>query len=100
MTRDDLIETLTRRLMDEGRIIEAGWKGFEAIVLPPVAPPAQRHAMRLAFMAGAQHLWGSVMTGLDPAVEPTAEDMRRMDLIDAEMKVAATELARVLGVRQ
>jgi hypothetical protein len=37
--------------------------------------------MQLAFMAGAEHVWSSVINMLDPGEEPTDADMRRMDLI-------------------
>jgi hypothetical protein len=55
------------------------------------APPIQIEEMRNSFFAGAQHLFASIMHGLDPDKEPTEADMRRMDLIDAELKRFITE---------
>jgi len=80
------LERLTRELMDEGKLIEAGWIGLRLAAIPLDAPAMQLEEMRNAFFAGAQHLFGSLMTGLDPDSEPTAQDMVRVDLIDAELK--------------
>lgn len=80
------LERLTRELMDKGQIIEAGWIGLRLAAVPTDAPAIQLEEMRNAFFAGAQHLFSSIMTGLDPDAEPTAQDMVRLDLIDAELK--------------
>jgi hypothetical protein len=87
------LEGLTRKLADEGRLIEAGWVAMRIAVLPHDAPPAQLESMRTAYMAGAQHLFGSIMSVLDANDEPTEADMRRMDLINAEL-IAFTEELR------
>jgi hypothetical protein len=53
--------------------------------------------MRLAFMAGAQHLFGSIAGGtsvLDEDQEPTEGDLRRMDLIDQELRGFIEEFKR------
>jgi hypothetical protein len=94
------LEQLTRRLADEGRLIEAGWVLLRLAVMPHDAPPAQIDGMRLAYMAGAQHLFGSILTALDADAEPTEADLRRMDAIHAELDAFAEELKRKLaGVR-
>lgn len=80
------LERLTRELMDKGKLIEAGWVGLRIACELEDAPAIQLEEMRNAFFAGAQHLFGSLMTGLDPEAEPTAQDMVRMDLIEAELK--------------
>jgi hypothetical protein len=79
------IEVATRRLLDQGMIVEAGWMGFSMRVVPKDASTLQRREMRLAFFAGAQHLFASIMTGLDEDKEPTDADLRRMDLINKEL---------------
>jgi hypothetical protein len=48
--------------------------------------------MRMAYMAGAQHLFASMLGMLDPEPEETPSDMRRMDLIQAELEAFAKEL--------
>lgn len=80
------LEKLTRNLTDSGKLIEAGWMGLRFMSIPPDAPKVQIDEMRMAFFAGAQHLFGSIMGILDPGSEPTDGDMRRMEQIDAELK--------------
>jgi hypothetical protein len=48
--------------------------------------------MHYAFMAGAQHLFSSIMTILDPEAEPTERDLKRMDLIDQELEAFRKEM--------
>lgn len=89
---DALAGDLSRQFMDEGKIISAGWATFCMYVMPKDAPAIQIQEMQKAFFAGAQHLWGSIMTGLDPDAEPTPEDERRMELIDAELQAFGERL--------
>jgi len=86
------LERLTRELADQGKLIEAGWVGYRLTVMSPNAPPVQIDECRVAFMAGSQHLFSSLMNILDPGdVEPTDDDLRKMDLIDKELRVFARE---------
>jgi hypothetical protein len=55
-------------------------------VVRPDAPLVQLEECKLAFFAGAQHLFGSLMTVVDPGEEPTEADLRKMDLIDRELR--------------
>lgn len=86
------LERLTRQLADEGRLIEAGWIGLRLAAIPLDAPPTQLDEMHKAYMAGAQHLWASIMTMLDPAPEEAAADMRKMSLIEAELAAYTDKL--------
>jgi hypothetical protein len=61
-------------------------------VIPRDAPEVQINEMRLAFMAGAQHLFASITATQDPGDEPTDDDLRRMDLISAELNAFVDEL--------
>jgi hypothetical protein len=70
---------------DDGKLIEAGWLALKAMWLDPESPPEQVNELRQAFFAGAQHLFGSIMGILDPGEEPTDADLKRMDLISAEL---------------
>jgi hypothetical protein len=83
--RTKLLEALSKRLADEGKLIEAGWVSLRLMVVPPDAPQVQLDEMRMAYMAGAQHLFASIMSILDPGEEPTERDLKRMDLIDKEL---------------
>jgi hypothetical protein len=80
-----LLEDLSRELVDKGLLIEAGWVAFRASVISESAPEGQLREMRLAFFAGAQHLFGSVMTILDQDAEPTEDDLKRMESINTEL---------------
>jgi hypothetical protein len=83
---------LTRKLMDEGNLIEAGFAIFAASVIPKDAPQVQRDEMLLAFMAGAQHVFASIVTALDPGDDATDADLRRMDLLHQELERWAVRL--------
>src|SRR5262249_15211183 len=87
---------VTRDLMDKGKLIEAGFAAFRSIVIPKDAPDIQVREMRLAFLAGAEHVFSSMLTGLDPDAEPTDADLRRMQLIQDEIdEIRATLSERV-----
>jgi hypothetical protein len=86
------LEQLSRKLADDGKLIEAGWISLRIVAIPPDAGPAQLENMRNAFMAGAQHLFSSIMTVLDPGAEPTDADMTRMSLIADELAAFGEEL--------
>lgn len=86
------LELLSRKLADDGKLIEAGWVGLRLAGISPDAPAIQLDEMRMAFMAGAQHLFFSMMTMLDPGIEETPADLRRMELIDKELRTFGEEL--------
>lgn len=75
----------TKILIDQGKLIEAGFALFAEYVIPKDASPGQKTDIQLAFMAGAEHLFSSIMTILDPGEEPTEADMRRLHLISEEL---------------
>jgi hypothetical protein len=62
------------------------------VVMAPNAPQVQIDECRIAFMAGAQHLFGSIMAIMDPEAEPTEADLKKMDLIDRELRTFADEM--------
>ncbi|MGY2987659.1 hypothetical protein [Bradyrhizobium sp. USDA 4508] len=81
------LEMLTRKLVDEGLLIEAGWVGLRIACQLEDAPRIQLDEMRMAFFAGAQHVFHSITGGLlEPGAEPTDADLRRMDEIDKELR--------------
>jgi hypothetical protein len=83
---------LSKQLAKEGKLIEAGWAGYRMLVLPPDAPPIQIDECRLAFMAGSQHLFSSIMNILDPGEQETPADLIKMDLIDKELRAFGREM--------
>jgi hypothetical protein len=88
------LEGMSRELVDKGLLIEAGWVSLRASVIPPDAPEDQLREMRMAFFAGAQHLFGSIMTVLDPESEPTEADLKRMDNINNELNDFLAEIVK------
>lgn len=91
-TIDAAVQAVTKEWMDKGKIIEAGWAAMRIVVIPADASATQLHEMRKAYFAGAQHLFASIVGGLEEDAEPTATDLRRMDMIDAELQKFAEEL--------
>lgn len=88
------LERLSRELTDQGRLIEAGWIGLRISAIPREASATQLEEMRNAFFAGAQHLFSSIITILDPGdVEPTEADLARMSLINTELNTFITVFA-------
>jgi hypothetical protein len=83
---------LAKELANRGKLIEAGWVIFKGLTIPPDASEIQIREMRLAFMAGSQHLFASIMGVLDPGEEPTDADLRRMDFIHQELEIFRKEL--------
>lgn len=94
------LEQLSRKLADEGKLIEAGWVAFRAFAVPPDASPPQLSAMRIAYMSGAQHLFASIMTLLDPGEEATEADFARLDLISTELETFYNQMKLRYGKPQ
>ena len=82
------IEKLTKDLTDKGLLIEAGFVSLRHMAIAKDATDEQVDEMRSAFFAGAQHLFASIMSILDPGPddEPTENDLRRMSLISDELE--------------
>jgi hypothetical protein len=94
-----VVERATRELMDKGLLIEAGFTAFRIMKLEG-ASPAQVNDMRVAFFAGAQHLFGSLNSGLEKDAEPTDADLRRMENIFNELQMFGAELEALFDERQ
>jgi hypothetical protein len=97
MADRQFLEQLSRKLADEGRLIEAGWVALRIQAIPNNAPAVQLQEMRMAFMAGAQHLFSSIMTILEDGVMETEADMTRMELISKELETFEQELRLRVG---
>lgn len=95
MTRPpkEFVEQVMRSLLDKGKIIEAGWESLRLTVVPTEAPAVQVGEMRMAFFAGAAHLFSSIMIILEPDAEPTENDLKRMNLIHKELRKFEHEFA-------
>jgi hypothetical protein len=92
-----VLERLSRALADQGRLIEAGFVGMRLACDLQDAPADQLRELRMAFFGGAQHLFSSIMTILEPGEdgeEPTDKDLERMSLISAELDAFIKEFER------
>lgn len=67
--------------------------------MDPQASDIQVREARMTFMAGAQHLFSSIMTILDPGDEPTEQDLNRIALIAAELDAFSEELKASLETK-
>lgn len=90
---DLLHEMMARELLNSGKLVNGGWEVFDRFILAPDAPTIQREEMRKAFFAGAQHVYFCLCAGLDPDEEPTTDDMKRMELLEAELTEFAESFA-------
>lgn len=86
-TRNELLAIdVSKELINQGKLIEAGFAAYRLYVMHKEAPPVQVDECRIAFMAGADHVFSSIISTLDPGAEPTDADLRRMDEIHAELE--------------
>lgn len=76
---------LTHDLVNRGQLILGGFLAYTRARKIAVDAP-HIPALHDAFMAGAEHLWSSIIATLDPGTEPTAEDERRMESIGREIE--------------
>ena len=83
---DEEIDTAIKGLSAMGRLIQGGWEAYRLGVIPQDAPRIQIHECRLAFYAGAAHLFYGLLTALDGDLGDDARDLDKMHLIDCELK--------------
>lgn len=90
----DLIVVITKKYADEGKIIEAGFATMLATgAINGNLQPEVIAQLRMVFFAGAQHLWGSIMSMSDDGANVTDAESRRMDLINEELIAFAKDIA-------
>lgn len=76
---------LTRAIIDRGKPVEDGFQTFAHRYLRS-STPAQVADMKVAFFAGAQHVFGMMFAMVDEdAEEATEADMGRMEKIHNEL---------------
>lgn len=94
------LERLSKELADNGKLVEAGWVSLRLACIPDDAPKVQLEEMHMAFFAGAQHLFASIVAVMDPGEEPTAADLNRMDLLHKELQEFERKFAmRTMGTK-
>ena len=81
----EIAAAITKASLNDNKLIETGFDALHAIAIAKDAHQVQVDEMRFAFMAGAQHLWGSMMNFLDPGQDETPDDLQRMQSIQDEL---------------
>lgn len=80
------LDALVAELTDQGFLIEAGFASLRAAAMPADTDPMVLRELRMAFFAGAQHLFASICQVMDPGDEPTAQDLARIQKIAEELE--------------
>ena len=96
----DMVHRMTKKLADEGLLVGAGWYSFSELVMKDKIPDRIKSVMRVAFYAGAMHLFHSVMTMLDPEDEVTEADEQRMNAVSKELDAFGEELKALRTAQQ
>jgi hypothetical protein len=99
MSETEDLTKLSRELTDKGKLIEAGWIGLRIAAIDRTASSVQLDEMRMAFFAGAQHLFASIMTIMEPGTQETENDLKRLDLIHYELEEFGKQLTARLATR-
>lgn len=94
---EDKTTEFTRKLFDEGKIIEAGWIGLMIACKLQNASDTQKAEMRKAFYAGAQHVFASLVNHFEEGTEPTENDLNRMTMLHDELSAWAEGLQKASG---
>ena len=68
-------DKLAKAASDKGLLIELGFLGYRKFILGKDVSDRQISDARLAFFAGAQHLYGSIMGILEEGEEATEADL-------------------------
>lgn len=89
-----LLQEISRKLTDEGKLIEAGWMALRYTMIPENASTLQLSEMRKAYFAGAQHLFASILSILEPGAEATDKDLMRMTQIHEELDQFVAQMKR------
>lgn len=96
--RREAINAATRLLasgmLRRGLLIEAGWQTMRAHFLPKDMSPEEENRARDLFFSGAQHLFFSLMQGLDAGNDATRDDMNKMRRLDSELETFTEDFCR------
>lgn len=75
------------------KLIADAWRDYEIKVVPLNAPEVQRTESRRAFYAGAIAVFTGVLSMLEPGMEPTDNDLKKMDDLFKEIKQYKADVA-------
>ena len=91
MTTNEKATEITRQFAEAGKVIEGGWQAYLYLSLSK-CPEIQKMEMRKAFYFGAQHVFFSILTLLEPGQEATENDMKVIDNIHTELEKFVAEI--------
>jgi hypothetical protein len=87
---------MARVLVDQGKLIEAGFAVLRNS-MPPDTTPERVQEARLYYLAGCEHVWTTLHQVMDEDREPTDRDMQRMAKLQEEIDAARAELMLRFG---
>lgn len=99
MSQEDEVRKLAEEAVRRGKLIEIGWLSLRRLIISPNAPEMQIKEMRWAFFAGAQHLYASIMTIIEPEEEPTDAELAKMNAIYKELEIFRQEIKAATSQR-
>ncbi len=82
---------IEKRLADQGRAIEGGWRSYKVLVLPKGVSRIQEDETQQAFYAGANHALFTLLSIMDPGEDPTEADLQRLSKMTQELQAFNSE---------
>jgi hypothetical protein len=92
------VVSASKRATAEGLLIEVGWLSLRLMTMPDDPDPVRLEECRMAFFAGAQHVFGSLLTIMDEDREPTDADLAKMGQISDELDRFIVDFKRKHGI--
>lgn len=90
--KERLADDIVRSAGNAGLLVETGWQIHKGIILQIADNDPRLFDIRLAFMAGAEHVFTSLIGMMDEGDEITDGDMKKMALLDQEIGKIRAEL--------
>lgn len=91
---DVILDVIVKASAESGLLVAVGWAAFQMSVRSQSA--AHNRDMMLAFYAGAQHAFVSIVNMMDAEREPTEADLQKMDKLHKELDVFAKAFSEVM----
>jgi len=86
-----------KEVADKGMLVAAGFAAFRIIALNNSIDRDKIADMHTAYMAGAEHLFTTLMSILDEGEEPTKKDTDRIELIYQELQAWRAKMVEQHG---
>lgn len=102
MNRDfmkKLHDDVARGLVDRGLLVEAGFHVIEMKLKEQGKNVAERNEAKVMFFSGAHHVFSAIIGILDPGVEPTNADLRRLTQLHTELQAHEATIKQRFGMK-